>query len=159
MKNRILAKNIKRIFLNSDQTDFIVTIFTRAFKLKQVLKNMTNLQRYEIQKRRCNITKYCSIFHFVKTFKCNNVMKIFIIFVQQYRWKNNDIDKNDCEIYRLKKDFFWMNKLTMCVYDAVSYWKTDDKIDNNIDGMIKEYVRYALNWQNTKKWKQNHVSL
>ena len=33
-------------------------------------------------------------------------MKTFIMFMQQCRRKNDDINKNDREIYRLKKDFF-----------------------------------------------------
>ena len=45
----------------------------------------------------------------------------------------------------------------MCVHDALSCWKTDNKIDNNFKELIKEYVRCAFNWQNVKKWKRNHV--
>ena len=55
---------------------------------------------------KCNIRKYCSIFHFTKTFKCDNFIKILIVFIQQCRRKNDDNNKNDCKIYRLKKDSF-----------------------------------------------------
>ena len=34
MKNQILIENIKRTVLKSDQTEFIVTILTRALNLK-----------------------------------------------------------------------------------------------------------------------------
>ena len=146
MKDRILIENTKRTVLKSNQTKFIVTIFIRALNLKQVLKNIIDSQRYEIKKKECNITKYCSISYFVKTFKCDDLMKIFVVFVRQCRWKNDDINKNDREIYRLKKDFFWVNQLTMCVYDALSCWKIDDKIDNNFEELIKKYVRCAFNW-------------
>ena len=73
-------------------------------------------------------------------------MKAFVVFVRQYRRKNNDINKNDREIYRLKKNFFWMNELTMCVHDALLCWKINDKINNNFKELIKEYVRCVLNW-------------
>ena len=39
----------------------------------------------------------------------------------------------------------------MCVHDTLSCWKTDDKIDNNFEKLIKEYVHCAFNWQNAKK--------
>ena len=83
-------------------------------------------------------------------------MKTFIIFMQQCHRKNDDIDKNDYKIYRLKNDFFWMNELTMCVHDALSCWM-NEKIDNNIDEMIKRNVHCAFNWQNAKEWKQDHI--
>ena len=50
--------------------------------------------------------KYCLILYFVKTFKCDNLIKTFIVFMRQYRRKNDNINKNDNEIYRLKKNFF-----------------------------------------------------
>ena len=106
MKDRILIKNTKKTVLKLNQTKFIVTIFIQAFNLKQVLKNVINSQHYEIKKKRCNITKYCSISYFVKTFKYNDLMKAFVVFVRQCRQKNDDINKNDREIYRLKKIFF-----------------------------------------------------
>ena len=33
-------------------------------------------------------------------------MKAFVVFMQQCRRKNDDINKDDREIYRLKKNFF-----------------------------------------------------
>ena len=33
-------------------------------------------------------------------------MKTFVVFMQQYCRKNDDINKDDREIYRLKKNFF-----------------------------------------------------
>ena len=80
-------------------------IFIRIFNLKQVLKNIINSQRYEIKKKKCNIIKYCLISYFIKTFKCDNLIKVFVVFVRQCRQKNDDINKDDCEIYRLKRKF------------------------------------------------------
>ena len=53
-------------------------------------------------------------------FKCDNFMKILVVFMQECCRKYNNIDKNDYENYHLKKNFFQMNKLMMCVYDALS---------------------------------------
>ena len=71
---------------------------------------------------------------FFKTFKCNNFIKVLVVFVQ----KNDSIDKRNCKIYHLKKVFFWMNKSTICIYDALLSWKTNNKINNNINEMIQE---------------------
>ena len=50
--------------------------------------------------------KYCSILYFIKIFKYNDLIKIFVVFRQQFRRKNNDINKNNRKIHYLKKDFF-----------------------------------------------------
>ena len=83
MKDQILNKNIKRIALKSSQTKFIIMIFIRTFNLKQDLKIVINSQLYKIKKKKCNIMKYYSILYFVKIFKYNNLMKTFVIFMQQ----------------------------------------------------------------------------
>ena len=157
MKNWILIENIRKTVLKLNHTKFIVTIFIEALDLKQVLRSVVDSQRYRIKKKKCNITKYCSISYFVKIFKCNNLIKAFIVFIQQCHRKNDDINKDNREIYCLKKDFFWISELTIYVYDVLLYWKTNDKIDNNFEKLIKEYIRCAFNWQNANKWKQNYI--
>ena len=77
-------------------------------------------QRYEIKKRKFNIIKYSSISPCAKTFKCIKFIKILVIFVQQWCWKNDNINRNNYKIHRMKKDSFKINELAIYIHDALS---------------------------------------